>query len=101
MTAKTLRLLELQVRRLLKRAGQATEDYDSARLNEGLVHLSQAADALHQAAVVLAAQQEPTNPQRYCEMCDIWVPASQIDCRECGAPTVNARTRGARTGRGQ
>jgi non-homologous end joining protein Ku len=27
---------------------------------------------------------------RYCEMCDKWVSARQIECRACGATTVKA-----------
>jgi hypothetical protein len=28
--------------------------------------------------------------RRYCEMCDRWVSAKQIECKECGATTVKA-----------
>ena len=28
---------------------------------------------------------------RYCEMCDRWVSAKQIECKACGAKTVKAK----------
>lgn len=27
---------------------------------------------------------------RYCEMCDKWVSAKQIECKACGSPTLKA-----------
>jgi len=30
---------------------------------------------------------------RYCPMCDVWVPASQVDCKACGMRTEKPERR--------
>lgn len=39
----------------------------------------------------------PARRQRYCEMCDRWVPATERACRLCGSPTRAAVVTADRT----